>query len=106
LYIVPARPPVDGVTAGLSVAFLHAASALIAIYGLYYLLERAVMTAFSSVSAILELASYAAIAAIGSVLLVFSIRERLWSRKQPGADPPTAEGGAGKKSLAAIIAGS
>jgi ABC-type nickel/cobalt efflux system permease component RcnA len=58
-----ARPshPLQGVTAGASVAFLHAAAAVAIIYGLYYLFQSTVTTTFASVSSILELASYTAI---------------------------------------------
>ena len=95
----PARP-LQGVTAGLSVALLHAASALLAIYGLYYLFERTVTTAFAAVSSILELGSYAAITLVGLVLLILAVRDVLRRGNQSGR--PGADG----KKLAAIILGS
>ncbi len=95
----PARP-IQGVAAGLSVALLHAASALLAIYGLYYLFERTVTTAFAAVSSILELGSYAAITLVGLVLLILAVRDVLRRGNQSGR--PGADG----KKLAAIILGS
>jgi len=119
----PARP-MQGVTAGISVAFLHAAAALVIIYGLYYLFRQTVTTAFSSVSSVLELASYAAITLLGLVLLFLAVRQSLRGRKTGrttrAAETPTiapaaegvageaapAEAPGGRKTLAAIILGS
>jgi nickel/cobalt exporter len=97
-----ARPArlLQGVTAGLSVALLHAASAVLAIYGLFYLFERAVTTTFAAVSSILELGSYAAITLLGLVLLTLALRDALRRGAQSGR--PAADG----KKLAAIILGS
>jgi nickel/cobalt exporter len=69
----PARP-LQGAAAGASVALLHAAAAVVIIYGLYYLFRTTITTAFASVSSILELASYAAIILLGLVLLSLAIR--------------------------------
>jgi nickel/cobalt exporter len=69
----PARP-LQGVAAGASVALLHAAAALSIIYGLYYLFRATVTTAFSSVSSILELASYAAIVLLGLIMVSVAVR--------------------------------
>jgi nickel/cobalt exporter len=71
-----ARPsqPLQGVIAGASVALLHAASAVIVIYGLYYLFRATVTTAFASVSSILELSSYAAIVLLGLIMVAVAVR--------------------------------
>lgn len=78
-----ARPsqPLRGVVAGASVAFLHAAAALALIYGLYYLFQGTVTTAFASISSVLELASYAAIILIGLILLALAVREIIKERR-------------------------
>ena len=101
-----ARPaqPLQGVIAGASVAFLHAASAVAIIYGLYYLFRSTVTTAFSSVSSILELASYAAIILIGLILLALAVREIIKEQGKGGntGRSDQAEYG-GNKTLTAII---
>lgn len=98
----PARVS-DGVAAGTSVAFLHAVSAVAIVYGLYYLLRRSISAAFSSVSGVLELASYAAILLLGLVLLALAVRA--WARELAGrrASREQEEAQAGGMSLAAII---
>jgi nickel/cobalt exporter len=101
-----ARPshPLQGVTAGASVAFLHAAAAVAIIYGLYYLFQSTVTTTFASVSSILELASYTAIILLGLILLVLAVREILKERNKnhrvcPGDQVENSE----RKTLTAII---
>ena len=101
-----ARPshPLQGVIAGASVAFLHAAAALAIIYGLYYLFQGTVTTTFASVSSILELASYAAIFLLGLILLALAVREiikeRRGRRRSCGAEQVEVGNG---KTLTAII---
>jgi nickel/cobalt exporter len=93
----PARP-LQGVKAGLSVALLHAAAALLAIYGLYYLFTRTVTTAFAAVSSVLELGSYTAITLLGLILFILALRDALrrgGQSEQAGAD--------GKKLTAIIL---
>jgi len=92
----PARA-LQGVTAGLSVALLHAASAILAIYGLFYLFTRTVTTGFAAVSSILELGSYAAITLLGLILFILALRDALRRGTQ------SEQAGADGKKLAAII---
>ena len=80
-FLARPSPPLQGVIAGASVAFLHAAAALAIIYGLYYLFQGAVTTAFASVSSILELASYAAIILLGLILLALAVRGIIKERR-------------------------
>jgi nickel/cobalt exporter len=101
-----ARPahPLQGVTAGASVAFLHAAAAVAIIYGLYYLFQSTVTVAFASVSSILELASYAAIILLGLILLGLAVRGIMKERNKnqrgcPGGQVENSE----RKTLTAII---
>jgi nickel/cobalt exporter len=103
-----ARPahPMRGVTAGISVAFLHAAAALVIIYGLYFLFKRAVTTAFSSVSSILELASYGAIFLLGLVLFLLALRESLRARTTANASRVGSRPSREARTLTAIILGS
>lgn len=103
-----ARPaaPLRGVTAGASVALLHAAAALIVIYGLYYLFKRTVTTAFSSISSILELASYIAITLLGLILLFLALRGCVRSGKAATAGGSGGKQKNEKQTLTAIILGS
>ena len=106
-----ARPsqPLRGVAAGTSVAVLHAVSAVVIIYGLYYLFRATVTTAFASVSSILELASYAAIVLLGLILLAVAIRgimkERSIFQSSGSSDTPHHDriGRSERKTLTAII---
>jgi ABC-type nickel/cobalt efflux system permease component RcnA len=95
-----------GVVAGISVAFLHAAAALVIIYSLYFLFKQTVTTAFSSVSSILELASYAAISLLGAILLFLAIRETLRRRKITHSACVGASAGREVKTLTVIVLGS
>jgi len=109
----PARV-IDGIVAGGSVALLHAVSAVAVVYGLFFVLQRSLSAAFSSVSSALEQASYAAILLLGLVLLGLAVRE--WLREpRSGSEPGgTSQSGSvccgsrrsGRKTLAAIILGS
>jgi ABC-type nickel/cobalt efflux system permease component RcnA len=101
----PARP-LRGVTAGASVALLHAAAAVLIIYGLYFLFKRTVTTTFSSVSAILELASYAAITLLGLFLLFLALRGTLRTRKSATVEGSGEKRENEKQTLTAIILGS
>lgn len=101
----PARP-LQGVTTGVSVAFLHAGAALITIYSLYYLFKGTVTVAFASVSSILELASYAAITGLGFILLFLALRKRLGAAKTGQTACGDGAQAGGKKTLTAIILGS
>ena len=103
-----ARPasPLRGVTAGASVALLHAAAALIIIYGLYYLFKRTVTAAFSSVSSILELASYAAITLLGLILLFLALRGSLRAGKGTEVESSGGKQERQRHTLTAIILGS
>jgi ABC-type nickel/cobalt efflux system permease component RcnA len=101
----PARP-IQGVTAGISVAILHAAAAMVAIYGLYYLFKRTVTVAFSSVSSILELASYAAITLLGLILLFLAVRSTVRVERTNDAACCSGAQSSERKTLTAIIVGS
>jgi nickel/cobalt exporter len=102
-FVARPAPLGQGVAAGISVALLHAAAALIAIYGLYYLFKGTVSAAFSSVNSILEPASYATIALLGLLLLLLAVRERL--RAQKNASHHSEARGGDRKTLIAIIVG-
>jgi nickel/cobalt exporter len=101
----PARP-IRGVTAGAAVALLHAAAAVLIIYGLYYLFKGTVTTAFSSISSVLELASYAAITLLGLILLFLALRGSLRTRKAAAVGSSGGRQENEKQTLAAIILGS
>lgn len=101
----PARPT-RGVTAGAAVALLHAGAAVIIIYGLYYIFKRTVTAAFSSVSSILELASYTAITLLGLILLFLTIRGSQRARKPVSAENSGETQRNEKQTLTAIIIGS
>ncbi|MBN2552121.1 MAG: hypothetical protein JXB06_05100 [Spirochaetales bacterium] len=103
-FVTRPAQPLQGVIAGAAVAFLHAASAVAIIYGLYYLFRSTVTTAFSSVSSILELASYAAIILLGLIMLTLAVREIIRVRgngRNTGRSDRSAYGE--KKTLTAII---
>jgi len=98
----PARP-LRGLTAGAAVALLHAGAAVMIIYGLYYLFKRTVTAGFSSVSSILELASYAAITLLGLILLFLAVCGSLRERKTASKENSGEAGGSEKQTLTAII---
>jgi ABC-type nickel/cobalt efflux system permease component RcnA len=101
-----ARPatPAQAVIAGLSVALLHGLAALAVVYGLSYLLGRAVSSGFASVSSIVEPISYAAIAVLGLVLLGLAVRDwvRAGGAKRP--KPPARSSAEPERSLFAVVA--
>ena len=98
----PARPR-QGVTAGASVALLHAAAAVAVIYGLYYLFKGTVTATFSSVNSILELASYAAISLLGVFLLVVAVGGCVKAYKAANQAEIDRSKSTGVRPLAAII---
>jgi len=90
-----------GVGAGLGVAGLHGLSAIAVVYGIYYVLRASFLSSFTTVSSIVEAASYAAVFILGAVLLTSAVVH--WRRHVAHRHDDTANGDAPNRSLGFIV---
>jgi ABC-type nickel/cobalt efflux system permease component RcnA len=72
-----------GIIVGNTIAFLHAASALVIVLGLQFVARQAVLTSFEEVSRTVQLVSYALIAMIGLFLLIRTCRNLRRGKDHP-----------------------
>jgi ABC-type nickel/cobalt efflux system permease component RcnA len=92
---------ITGVGAGLGVAGLHGLSAIAVVYGIYYVLRASFLSSFTTVTSIVEAASYAAVFILGTVLLVSAVMH--WRRHATHRHDETENGDAPNRSLGLIV---